>query len=82
MGLAFFYLYSKQNAVTDAALKHMENLTTKDDLDTEQTIIELSKAKTEMSSWKAPDSDGIPTGLLCQCKSCLLPLLHDTFVKC
>ena len=31
----FFILYSKQNTVTDAALKHTENLPTIDDLDTE-----------------------------------------------
>ena len=30
--------YFKQNTVTDAALKHMENLPTMHDLDTESTI--------------------------------------------
>ena len=73
----FSLLYSKQNIVTDAALKHMESLPTMDDLDSEPTIEELSKAITEMASWKAPDSDAIPADLLRQCKSCLLPVLHD-----
>ena len=60
----------------------MESLPTMDDLDSEPTIEELSKAITEMASWKAPGSDGIPADLLRQCKSCLLPVLHDILVKC
>ena len=68
--------------MTDAALEHMESLPTMDDLDSEPTIEELSKAITEMASWKAPGSDGIPVDLLRQCKSCLLPVLHDILVKC
>ena len=59
----------------------MEYLTTMDDLDTEPTIEELSKTTTEMASWKASDSDGIPAGLFRQCKSNLLPFLHDIVVK-
>ena len=35
-----------------------------------------------MASWKAPECDGIPEDLFRQCKSCLLPLLHDILVKC
>ena len=46
----FFLLYSKQNIVTDAVLKHMEDLPTMDDLDSEPTIEELNKAITEMAS--------------------------------
>ena len=78
----FSLLYSKQNIVTDAALEHMESLPTMDDLDSEPTIEELGKAITEMAPGKAPDSDGIPPDLLRQCKTCLLPLLHDILVKC
>ena len=43
-------LYSKQNTVTDAALKHMESLPTMDNLDTEPAIEKLSKVITEMAS--------------------------------
>ena len=60
----------------------MKNLPTMDDLDTEPNFEELSKAITEVASWKATDSDGIPAELFLQCMSCLLPLLHDILVKC
>ena len=78
----FSLLYSRQNVVTDVALQHMESLPMMDDLDNEPTVEELSKAITAMAPWKAPGSDGIPADLLQQCKSCLLPLLHDILVKC
>ena len=65
------FLYSKQNTVTDAALKHMECLPMMDDLDRQPTIEELSNAITEMTYWKASRSDGILANLLRQCKSCL-----------
>ena len=56
-----FYLpYSKHNSINDAKLKHMESLSKMDDLDSEQTIEELSKVITEMTSCKTPDSDSIP----------------------
>ena len=60
----------------------MENLPTMNDLDTEPTIEDISKATIEMTSWKAPGSDGIPADLFRQCKSCLLPLVHEILVKC
>ena len=50
-------------------------------LDTEPTVEELSKAITDMASGKAPDSDDIPVDLFCQCKYCLLPLMHEILVK-
>ena len=50
-----------------------------DDLDIEPTIEELSKAITEIHSWKAPGSNRIPTDLF---RQCLRPLLHNTLVKC
>ena len=75
----FYLLYSKQNIITNVAIKYIESLSTIDDLDSEPTIEELSEAITEMASWKAPGS--IPNDLFRQCKSCLLPLLHDILVK-
>ena len=53
-----------------------------DDLDSEPTVEELSKATTAMAPWKAPGSDGILADLLQHCKSCLFPLLHEILVKC
>ena len=43
-----------------------------DYLDKEPTINKLGKAITEMSSWNAAGSGGIPADLFHQCKSCLL----------
>ena len=34
-----------------------------------------------MAFWKAPGNDVIPVDLFCQCKSCVVPLLHDILVK-
>ena len=78
----FCLLYSKHNIVTYAALKYTESLPTIDDLDSERTIDELSNGITEMASWKVPGIDGIPADFFLQCKSCLLPLLHESLVKC
>ena len=50
-------------------LQHMESLPTMDDLDNELTIEELSKAITDIASWKVPGSDGIPADFFRQCKS-------------
>ena len=47
----------------------MESLPTIDDLNSEPTLKELSKTITDMASWKAPGSDGIPAELFHQCKS-------------
>ena len=38
----------------------MESLPTMDDLGSEPTIEELSKAITETASWETPGSEGIP----------------------
>ena len=53
-----------------------------DDLNCEPTIEELSKTIDMMAPWKAPGSDGIPVDLLHNCKSFLLPHLHNVLVKC
>ena len=51
MGRDFYFIYSRHNVVTDAALQHMESLPTMDDLDNEPTNEELSKAITAMAPW-------------------------------
>ena len=48
----FYFLYSKQSTVTDAAIKHMESLPIMDYVDTEPTIEEPSKNKTEVPHGK------------------------------
>ena len=76
---ALSLLYFKHNTVTDATIKHIENMPTMDDLDTKPTVKEICKAVTEKTSWKAAGTDGIPPADLFRpvCKSCLLLLLHD-----
>ena len=78
----FSLLYSTQNIVTNDALNRMDSLPMMDDLDSVPTTEELSKAIDMMAPWKAPGSDGIPADLLRNCKSCLLPHLHDILAKC
>lgn len=57
----YFLLYYTQHIITDVALiQTMNNIPTMDDLDSEPNIEELYKGVTEMTPWKASDSDGIP----------------------
>ena len=70
-------LYSRQNVVTSAALDASECLPTMEELDTEPTVEELSKAID-----KAPGSDGIPPDLVKHCKTTLLLPLHEVLCKC
>lgn len=53
-------LYSKENAVTEDALDAIECLPELEELDSEPTIKELSKALDSLSAGKAPGNDGIP----------------------
>ena len=68
--------------MTNTAQDQMECLPIIHDLDCEPTREELSKVISTMAAEKASGSDGIPPDLLRQCKTCLLPLLHDILIKC
>ena len=53
-------LYSRENIVSPSAFDAVECPTTMEELDTEPTLEELSKAIDSLTSGKAPGSDGIP----------------------
>ena len=69
-------LYSRENTVSTSALDVVECLPTMEELDTERTLEELSKAIDSLASGKATGSDGIPPDLLKHCKTILLHSLH------
>ena len=68
--------------MTASALDAMECLPTMEELDGEPTVEELSKAIDNLSTGKAPGSDGIPPDLLKQCKRSLLLPLHEVLCQC
>ena len=53
-------IYSRENVVSPSALDAVECLPNMEELDTEPTLEELSKAIDSLASGKAPGSDGIP----------------------
>ena len=75
-------LYSRENIVSPSALDAMECLPTMEELDTEPTVEELSKAIDGLASGKAPGSDGILLDLIKHCKTALLHSLHVVLCQC
>ncbi|CAE1276208.1 unnamed protein product [Acanthosepion pharaonis] len=65
-----------------AALDAIECLLVMENLDTEPTREELSKAIDSLASGKAPGSDGIPLDLIGYCKTALLLPLHEVLYQC
>jgi len=75
-------LYSRENAVTEDALDAIECLPELEELDSEPTIKELSKALDSLSAGKAPGNDGIPAEVLKCCKETLINELHEILCLC
>ena len=75
-------IYSRENTVSPAALVVIECLPTMDELDSEPSVEELSKAIDSLASCKAPGNDGIPPDLINHCKTTLLLPLHEVLCKC
>ena len=75
-------LYSRENTVSPAALDVIECLPTMDELDSEPSVEELSKAIDSLASGKAPGSDRIPPELIKHCKTTLLLPLHEVLYQC
>lgn len=73
----YLELFSKENTVTQEALDSIENLPVLDELDTEPTLEDLSKAINELASGKAPGEDGIPPKIIKCGTPALLEFLHD-----
>ena len=75
-------LYSRENTLSPAALDVIECLPTMDELDSEPSVEELSKAIDILASGKAPGNDGIPTELIKHFKTTLLLPLHEVLCQC
>ena len=75
-------LYSRENTVSPAALDVIECLPTMDELDSEPSVEDLSKAIDSLASGKAPGNDGIPPELIKHCKTTLLLPLHEVLCQC
>ena len=75
-------LYSRKNIVSPSALDAVECLPTMEELDTEPTLEELSKAFDRLTSGKATGSDEIPPDLLKHCKTTLLHSLRVRLSQC
>ena len=75
-------LYPRENTVSPAALDVIECLPTMDELESEPSVEEHSKAIDNLASGKAPDNDGIPPELIKHCKTTLLLPLHEVLCQC
>ncbi|KAL0195112.1 hypothetical protein M9458_008684, partial [Cirrhinus mrigala] len=76
-------LYSRENLVTDTAIRNIMPLPTMEELDSPPTIEELGKAIDSLACGKAPDSDGISSEIIKAGKvSSLLGHLHNLLLKC
>ena len=70
-------IYSRENSVTQEALDSIEDLPVLEELDSEPTLEELSKAINALASGKAPGEDGIPPEVIKCGKPALLEPLHE-----
>ena len=75
-------LYSRENCVTQEALDSIEDLPVLEELDTEPTLEELSKAIDALSCGKAPGDDCIPPEIIKVGKSALMKPLHELLCLC
>ena len=75
-------LYSREITVSPTALDVIDFLPIMDELDSEPSVEELSKALDSLASGKAPDNDGIPPELIKHCKTTLLLPLHEVLCQC
>jgi hypothetical protein len=75
-------LYTRNTTVSEGALDAIECLPIMEELDTQPTMEELSKAIDSLAPGKAPGSDGIPPDLLKHCKTTLLQPLYEVLCKC
>ena len=68
--------------MSPAALDVIECLPTMDELDSEPSVEEFSKAIDSLASGKAPGNNGIPPELIKHCKTTLLLPLHKVLCQC
>ena len=70
-------IYSRESSVAQEALDSIEDVPILEELDSEPTVEELSKAIDAQASGKAPDEDGIPPEVIKCYKPALLEPLHE-----
>ena len=70
-------IYSRENSVTQDALNSIEDLPILEELDSEPTLEELSKAIDVLARGKAPGEDGIPQEVIKCGKPALLEPLQE-----
>ena len=75
-------IYSGEKSVTQKALDSIEDLPVLEELDSEPSLQELSKAIDALESGKAPDEDGIPPGVSKCGTPALLEPLHKLLCLC
>lgn len=78
----YLELYATQTIVTTTALDAIEDMPILEELDIPPTEDEVSKAINNLSSGKAPGSDGIPSEILKCGKPVLLQPLHELLHLC
>ena len=70
-------IYFRENSVTQEALDSIEDLPVFEELDSEPTLEELSKAMDALVSRKAPGEDSIPPEVIKCGKPALLEPIHQ-----
>ena len=70
-------IYSRENSVTQEVLDSVEDLPVLEELDSEPTLEELSKAIDALASGKAPCENGISPDIIKCGKPALLEPLHE-----
>ena len=75
-------IYSRANSITHEVLDSIENLSVVEELDSEPTLEDLSKAIDALASGKVPGADGIPPGVIKCGKPTLVEPLHELLCLC
>ena len=78
----YLELYSRENSVTQEALDAIEDMPVLEELDSEPTVEELSKAIDALVCGKAPGEDSIPPEIIKCGKPALLEPLHALLCLC
>ena len=78
----YLELYSRQNIITQGALDSIQNLPVLDDLDSEPTKEDLSKAIKDLANGKAAGVDCIPPEIIKCGEPTLLEPLHKLLCLC